>query len=359
MELIKVRNPHQGLPELLDRIDHIGVVRDSRNGPVIMFPELCVIEYEKPIERVLYWAERDANPFFHLAESLWMLSSRRDVKFVEQFVKRMRNFSDDGKNFHAAYGFRWRKHFGKDQLSLIIEGLKKNKDCRRQVLGIWDVKKDLGKEGLDTPCNISATFQININGELDVVSHVRSHDSVMGAMGANIVHFSILQEYIAAGIGVPMGKYWQVSSNLHVYMNDFEKYKCLADMASDPYRTVPRCPYTSVGTDLRSVIETTTVVDLPIKEWEEDLKMWMKNPNKVGLRSQFFLRTATPMINAHRAYKKNDIDGAIEIIESQMFERSDWKKASLEWLVRRKEKRNEVKILEKESERTLVQGQSL
>lgn len=332
MELLKTRNPHQGLPVLLERIDHVGFVRDSRNGPVIMFPEPCTIVYNKPSERVVFWAERDANPFFHLMESLWMLSGRRDVKFVEQFVKRMRTFSDDGKKFHAAYGHRWRKNFGKDQLLKIIEALKKNPDCRRQVLGIWDVRKDFGKDGLDLPCNISTTFQININGQLDMVVHNRSNDLAMGALGANIVHFSILQEYIAFGVGIPIGKYWQVSSNLHVYMNDFEKFKCLADHAPDPYRTIFQCPYVS------GEVETTQIVDLPIEVWEQELRMWMRKPfeDRNKLNSKFFLRTATPMFAAHRAYKKGDINQALEIIDSQMDEKSDWKKASREWLWRRK-----------------------
>lgn len=330
MEIIKARNPHQGLPDILDRLDHVGVVRDSRDGPVIMFAEPATVIWEKPNERVIFWKEREANPFFHLFEVLWQLAGRRDVKFVEQFVKRMRTYSDDGKNFHAAYGYRWRKNFNKDQLAEIIAGLSSDKNSRRQYLGIWDVRKDLARSGLDLPCNVGASFQINLKGELDIVVHNRSNDGVMGLAGANIVQFSILQEYIAAGIGVPIGRYWQVSSNLHVYMRDFEKYKCLADHAGDPFRTLERCPYSS------GEVKTTQIVDLDIKTWEEDLKMWMKNPAKVGLRSQFFLRTATPMVMAHRAYKKDDLDGAIEIIQTQMLDGSDWKKASLEWLQRRK-----------------------
>ncbi len=333
MEVFNVRNPHQGLPQVLDRIDRIGLVRDSRDGPVIMFPEPCSIVYEKPQERVIFWEERNANPFFHLCESLWMLAARRDVKFVSQFVKRMATFSDDSKTFHAAYGFRWRKNFNRDQLPLIIEALKANPNCRRQVLGIWDVRKDLSRVGKDLPCNISATFQINNDGKLDMVVHNRSNDAICGALGANIVHFSILQEYIAHGVGVPMGKYWQVSSNLHAYIRDFEKYKDLAVHAPDPYRNklVGNCPYEA------NVVEVTPVIDTDIKTWEEDLKMWMKNPTKVGLRSEFFLRTATPMYMAHKAYKRGALDYAIEIIETQMSEKSDWRKASLEWLNRKKQ----------------------
>jgi thymidylate synthase len=321
----------------LDRLDHIGVVRDSRDGPVIMFPEPTTIVWEKPIERVVFWAERDANPFFHLAESLWLLAGRNDVKFVEQFVKRMRNYSDNGKKFHGAYGHRWRTHFRKDQISTIISSLQCNKNSRRNVLDIWDSRCDLGREGFDLPCNLSCTFQISIDGNLDMVVHNRSNDAVLGALGANVVGFSILQEYIAAGVGAPMGKYWQVSSNLHCYIRDFEKYKGLAIHAPDPYRDIPRNPYLPINSlQMGAEVETTTVVDEDIKMWDQDLQMWMKEPTRVGIRSSFFLRTATPMIMAHKAYKKGKIDEAIEIIQTQMKDKSDWKKASLEWLQRRK-----------------------
>lgn len=336
MEVIKARNPQQGIPTLLDRVERVGILEETRNGPALRFPTAATtITWSKPMERVVFWSKRDANPFFHLFESLWMLSGRRDVKFVAQFVKRMTTFSDDGKKFHAAYGYRWRKHFGRDQLPDIIDNLQKNKNCRRQVLGIWDVRKDLSKDGLDLPCNLGATFQIGYEGVLNMVVFNRSNDIMMGASGANVVHFSILQEYMAAGIGVPMGEYEQVSANMHCYMGDFERFRSLAVAAPDPYRTASYfCPYSN------GEVEVTKIVDVPIKVWDEDLKMWMKNPTKVGLRSPFFLRTATPMMAAHKAFKKGRIDEAIEIIQTQMPEKSDWKKACLEWLERRKGNKN-------------------
>lgn len=330
MEVLRIRNAHQGIPEMLDCIQRIGIERKSRYGDVVKFKEPVSIVYGQPRERVIFWPERDANPFFNLLESIWMLAGRRDVKFVEQFVKRMATFSDDGKKFHAAYGFRWRKHFRRDQLPRIIESLKNNLDCRRQYLGIWDPKADLGRVGLDLPCNVGATFQVNDDGELDMVVHNRSNDGLMGAMSANSTHFSVLQEYIAQGVDVPVGRYWQVSSNLHIYKKDLEKFKCLAIHAKDPYRTIPRCPYE------RGEVVITPVVDCDLKTWEEDLHMWMKNPTKVGLRSQFFLRVATPMFIAHKAFKKGQLDLALEIVETQMSENSDWKRAAKEWLERRK-----------------------
>lgn len=330
MQVFKVRNAHLAIPEILYHVEREGVERESRDGPVLKFPTPCTIWYQNPKERVVFWPERDANPFFHLMESLWMLAGRKDVKFVEKFVKRMGNYSDDGEDFHAAYGYRWRKHFGFDQVRYVIQGLEKNKDCRRQVISMWHPNSDLGQEGKDFPCNIIITFQVNDKGELDMVVSNRSNDIMMGALGANCVHMSVLQEYVAAGIGIPVGGYWQVSSNLHIYKRDYNKYRDLSIHVSDGYRTQTRCLYA------QNVVEPTSIVNTPIREWDHDLAMWMDDPIKVGIRDKFFTRTATPMYIAHMCFKQGDTSSAMDIIRTQMPDGSDWKLACTEWLERRR-----------------------
>src|SRR5690606_9555427 len=110
----------------------------SRNGPVAQILEPVIVTYTHPRERVLLYTERDCNPFFHLYESLWMLAGRNDVAPLAYYNKRMPEFSDDGKTFHGAYGYRWRTHFGWDQLRAIVEELRTNSNSRRVVLQMWD-----------------------------------------------------------------------------------------------------------------------------------------------------------------------------------------------------------------------------
>ena len=167
-----------------------------------------------------------------------------------------------------------------------------------------------------------------------MIVYNRSNDSILGATGANQVHMGILQEYMAVGIGCDIGKYWQVSSNMHAYLRDFEKMQDIAERAGDPYRTQNDCPY------IKGIVDTTPIVDLPIKEWDHDLHLWMNDPFRVGIQSKFFTRVATPMYAAHMAYRKKDYDGAIEIIETQMPDKLDWKIASLQWLNTRKAAHN-------------------
>jgi hypothetical protein len=113
MHVIRARNANQALPEMMHYVRDSGLVvkRDSRNGPVLQFAEPFCIKYQRPTQRVVFWEERDANPFFHLFESLWMIAGRNDVAYPARYSSNIAQFSDDGHTFHGAYGYRWRKHF--------------------------------------------------------------------------------------------------------------------------------------------------------------------------------------------------------------------------------------------------------
>jgi thymidylate synthase len=328
MHILKVRNVHAALPEGISLLCRNGYERDSRYGRVIKMDGPVVTEYGNPWERVIFGEERDFNPFLNLFEAIYLLAGRDDVFFLSQYAKKMKEFSDDGKTFHGSYGRRWRSWFKIDQIQIIIDELSANKDNRRCVLQMWDATRDLGKKGVDFPCNTHVYFSINRENELEMTVCNRSNDILFGAYNTNAVCFSILQEYIAMGIGVSMGKYWQMSNDYHAYLNVFTPLTPLADRCADPYR-VQYNPY------MTESIESTRIVDTPIKEWTEDLHMWFSDPYKVGIRSKFFKKVATPMYAAHKAHKKGETAEAIKIIDNQMDLRFDWAIASKEWLTRR------------------------
>lgn len=307
-----------------------GIERDSRAGKVLVCPDPVTTLYHKPRERVVFWAERDANPFFHFMEGLWMLAGRNDVAWLSRFNSRMKTFSDNGITFHGAYGYRWRKHFTNesaigevitDQLPVIAKTLRENKDDRRCVLGIWDPRSDLGKKTKDVPCNLAVHFSVSVYGQLDMTVFNRSNDIIWGCYGANAVHFSMLQEVMAAWIGVEVGRYWQVSDNWHGYLDTLAKHKSVID--NDQYYN----PYEEDG------FEPYPMVSVEIPIWFQDLHIFMDEGPIIGFREKFFRRVVTPMWHAWEAYKLKNIVQALEIIEQ--CEAKDWKKACQEWLRRR------------------------
>jgi hypothetical protein len=339
MRVITTRNVQQALPEGLRQLQLYGYDRDSRNGRVRLFNGPVTTRYSQPRERVLFWEVRDANPFFHLFESLWMLAGRNDVKFPASFVKRMKSFSDDGKTFHGAYGHRWRQHFGYDQLSTIATVLRENPDDRRCVLQMWDARVDLGRTGKDFPCNTQIYFAVSINPttqkkELDMTVCCRSNDMVWGAYGANAVHMSVLQEYMAAAVGVEVGTYWQLSNNFHAYYTTMQPLldEGLIDSADDGMRSVQSSDPYALG-----LVEPFPLVQTDIVEWGQDLMMFLEEGPVIGLRDPFFRRVATPMWNAYHHLKNLDnelrFDEAKEIMAQ--CSATDWRLACNQWIDRR------------------------
>lgn len=335
MYVIPVRNVHEALHKAIRAAECSSMhtrTENSRNGMVKEFLLPVTTVYTYPKERVLFYPKRNANPFFHFFESLWMLAGRDDVKFVSYFNKRMKEYSDDGEKFHAAYGYRWRRFFDGDQLEIIIDILKKDPLSRRAVLGMWDPRADLGFSGKDFPCNMIITFQLR-NNELDMRVHNRSNDLIWGAYGANAVHMSVLQEYVASRLGVEVGTYFQISDNLHIYLepevttntieeimsNDIEYYNYYAENIVEPF------PLFDPGADP--------------EKWNRDLWRFFSiiESDSVDLLSnyehkQFFGLVALPMFLSWKAHKEKKPELALEYCKT--IKAKDWAMACEQWLRR-------------------------
>lgn len=345
MNLINVRNVHRVLPIALQILHDAGETRDSRNGPVKMISPVTT-QYERPCERVIFWAERDANPFFHFFESLWMLGGKRDVASVSRFAANMANFSDNGTDFYGAYGFRWREgmpgdisHGPHDQLSLITNLLKQDRNDRRCVLQMWDGQSDLGWAGKDVPCNTTATFQIDSSGRLNMCVFNRSNDIIWGAYGANAVHFSMLLEYMARRIGVEVGTYHQISVNWHGYLKTYLPLyeKMLADKQDLTELIQAPCPYALNQVEPYRIMDPST----DASDWDISLQRLLSGrgraPTEGRWSDPFFVDVAIPILRAHDLYKETTGEAryvnALQQIEH--CSASDWRTACSEWLTRR------------------------
>lgn len=335
MKVIKARNVQQALPSALAALLSEGIERASRNGPVLLFKEPVTTVYERPTERVIFWTARDANPFFHLHESLWMLGGRNDVESVARYVANMRSFSDDGVTFHGAYGHRWINHFGSNQLQTIVEALRANPDDRRQVLSMWDARADLGRAGKDLPCNLQALFSVNSDGALDMLVTNRSNDMVWGAYGANAVHFSFLQEYMALQLGREVGAYRQMSNNFHTYKSILPQVASIAEHAPNPLGAP-----TVLDPYAEGAVRPFPLMSSDLKTWSADLDLYLTNSYAIGFHDPFFRKVASPMALAYERFKTmtglSRYNSALEALGDVKAE--DWRLAGTEWILRRREK---------------------
>lgn len=312
------RNVPDTLYETMCRMKLAAVPADSRNGPMEVIEQPVIITIERPMERVLQDPVRDANPFFHMAEAVWMLGGGQGLEFVSYYNSGMKRYSEDGATLHGAYGHRWRKHFFRDQLHDTMDLLDSDPDTRRAYIGMFDAEVDHG-ERLDIPCNVGIAFRV-VKGCLDMTVFNRSNDVIWGALGANAVHMTILQELMAHAIGRPMGAYRVVTSCLHGY-TQASQYNALRSStgAVDMYRHhgVRPTPLLSASENASDMLEACKrVVAFP---WEVNYGMrWLDH-------------VWVPARNAYQARKEGKpYQQHIEQINA-----SDWRIACDEWCKRR------------------------
>lgn len=323
MELV-VRNVNQAFSEIFWKLKVMNLEpENTRNGPALVYPEPVTTVYRYPFERVLFHKGRDANPIFHLMESIWMLAGRNDVAFLTQFNRRMSDFSDDGKTFNAAYGHRWRKHFGRDQLDDVIKLLRRDPATRQAVVQIWD-DADLTKKTKDKACNTQVIFDTRHN-RLNMTVYNRSNDIWWGAYGANAVHFSILQEFVAGAVGMHLGVYRQVSNNLHLYTELYDAAKYLQDPPS-----IYDYDYYQRG----EVRPAPLMLNSEYKLFLTECELFCLEPfnEKIHYANPFLEHVAKPMAMISRVRKAHAGDGRYY---AQKIRAEDWRRAAFEWIDRR------------------------
>lgn len=342
MYTIECNNVSEGFYLAVDTFRNSQKVKENRfhtrNGWVTELSNPCCVIYNNPTERVLFYPERDANPFFHLMESLWMLRGRNDVKWISWFNKRMLTYSDNGDTLHGAYGHRWKHWFGKDQLEIIAKRLTTYENDRRCVLTMWDPEVDLleSNQNVDLPCNTQIFFKKRKN-ILDMTVMNRSNDLIWGCFGANVVHMSFLLEYMCAKTNSGMGKYYQITNNLHAYEDEFKKVKDIQP-EYDPYVT-------------RLSKDSTRYVSWPLVDnmatFDQELEYFIsasedKDSKSLGKRikqdfkNSFFWEVAEPLYLSWLLWKNKSWNEAVH--NAQNCRDKAWAMAAVEWLFRREPK---------------------
>lgn len=161
-----------------------------------------------------------------VAEQVWFISGARKPEiFLRNFTKIWDDFTNPGDVVTVAYGYRWRRHFGRDQLKLLVELLAKDPSSRQGVVVTWDPASD-GLGGVsksNVPCPYTFTVNI-IGGRLNLLNVVRSNDMILG-FPHDVAGFALLQCILAQKLGVEPGIYTHTIANAHVYDIHYEAAK--------------------------------------------------------------------------------------------------------------------------------------
>lgn len=153
-----------------------------------------------------------------IAEQIWFVSGARKPEiFLRDYTRIWDDFTNPGDVVTVAYGYRWRRHFGRDQLGLLVKLLAKDPSSRHGVVVTWDPASD-GLGGVsksNIPCPYSFTVNI-IGGRLNMMNVVRSNDMILG-FPHDVAGFALLLCMLAQKLGVKPGVYTHTIANAHVY----------------------------------------------------------------------------------------------------------------------------------------------
>jgi len=290
---------------------HTAVMEATRNGVVLTQQSPSLITLTDPTQRVLLNPARDANPFFHMMEFIWMMAGRNDAEWIEQFSSNIGDYADNGR-FNAAYGYRWRINQGFDQIEKVVEELIHDPSSRQVVMQMWDPTQDR-KQAKDKACNTQILFRVT-DGQLDMTVINRSNDLVWGALGANIVHMTMLHELISNCSNIPLGYYRVFSTNLHLYEKHWDLVSKDRAPRADVFKwaglpCLPLCYPRSSITD-----------------WLEDAEHFCNGD--LNFKNNWFYDVALPMWGAY--LDKPNRDNYIGDIKCLA-----WKKAAADWAARR------------------------
>lgn len=269
--MYKFENLNQTLIGMCREILNDGVWDTVRGFRCCAIPHPVTIEISNPTDRYVTIPQRKWNKYLPFAESLWIALGINDLgELPAKYCKNLYTYSDNGKTWRAGYGPRIRAYTGMatdpyisdprcrhihsgfmtavDQLDYVLKAFYRDRQTRQAIIEIGDpVKDDFDygrlKETKDYPCTRSIQF-IMVNGALNCTVYIRSNDVLYGLSAVNVFNFTMMQEYIANILMVPIGKYYHIANNLHMYEDHVELVKELASLNIDDYKTDAPFVYT-------------------------------------------------------------------------------------------------------------------
>jgi thymidylate synthase len=173
-------------------------------------------------------------------ELLWFIKGETNTQYLkENGVSIWDEWANENGDLGPVYGYQWRSWPAADgtyidQLSEVIETIKKNPDSRRMIVSAWNVA-DLNKMAL-MPCH--AFFQFYMaNGKLSCQLYQRSADMFLG-VPFNIASYAFLTHMIAQVCNLEVGDFIHTFGDAHIYSNHFEQVELQLSREPKPYPTL-------------------------------------------------------------------------------------------------------------------------
>jgi thymidylate synthase len=160
-------------------------------------------------------------------ELLWMLQGDTNIRYLnENGVTIWDEWADEAGNLGPVYGAQWRSWRGADgktvdQITSVVEGIRKNPHSRRHVVSAWN-PAEIEAMALP-PCHVLFQFYV-VDGKLSCHLYQRSADIFLG-VPFNIASYSLLAMMVAQVVNLKPGDFVHSFGDAHIYLNHLDQVR--------------------------------------------------------------------------------------------------------------------------------------
>ena len=184
-------------------------------------------------------------------ELLWFLQGDTNVRYLQEHGVRIWNeWADENGDLGPVYGHQWRswpdyKGGTIDQISRVVDMIRKTPDSRRLIVSAWNVAE------VDTmalpPCHTLFQFYV-ADGKLSLQLYQRSADIFLG-VPFNIASYALLLQMVAQVTGLECGDFVHTFGDAHIYLNHLEQVRL--QLTREP-RPLPKM---LINPDVKSIFD--------------------------------------------------------------------------------------------------------
>lgn len=225
--------------ELLQRILDEGVEKSDRTGTgtLSVFGHQFRVNLQEGFP-CLTTKKLHLRSIIH--ELLWFLSGSTNIAYLkENGVRIWDEWADEHGDLGPVYGHQWRSWPGRngeaiDQITLLLENLKRSPDSRRHLVCAWNVA-DVDQMALP-PCHCLFQFYV-AEGKLSCQLYQRSADVFLG-VPFNVSSYALLTLMMAQVLGLEPGDFVHTFGDAHLYLNHLDQAKLQLSRECRPLPTM-------------------------------------------------------------------------------------------------------------------------
>ncbi|MEK7264753.1 MAG: thymidylate synthase, partial [Pseudomonadota bacterium] len=184
---------------------------------------------------------------------LWFIAGDTNIAYLNRHgVTIWDEWADANGELGPVYGRQWRSWPAPDggtidQLSWVIDELKKNPSSRRLVVSAWN-PAEIADMALP-PCHCLFQFFVS-KGRLSCQLYQRSADVFLG-VPFNIASYALLTQMVAQTAGLKPGDFVHTLGDAHLYHNHFDQAK--EQLSRQP----GQLPRLQLNPDIKSIFDFT------------------------------------------------------------------------------------------------------